>query len=208
MRHTPVFDVTDRAVVDALIDANPWAIIVSTGPDGVPVASHYPVLRDTTAGDELVLLTHVGQPDDQLHDFQPGKPILVIFQSGIHGYISPSWYAESDAPIATWNFSAVHCWGEPQVLGADENVAVLARLTDHFEQHVEPRRHLDPEIAARVASHTVGLRIPVERFSCKVKMSQNKSAETRDLVIAALDREGEPFADPALAAEMRRVLGL
>jgi transcriptional regulator len=206
MRHTPLFDVTDPEVVTALIDANPWATIVSHTAAGELVASHYPVLRDTNA-DGIVLLTHVGQPDDQVHEFRD-EPVLVIFQGAAHGYISPTWYSEDEAPVATWNFSAVHCHGVPEQLGSGDNLAVLARLTDHFEQHVPERRHLDLEVAARIASRTVGLRIPVDRFTCKVKMSQNKSGETRDRVIAALERDGEPFADPSLAAEMRRVLGL
>jgi transcriptional regulator len=209
MRHTPLFDVTDPEVVTALIDANPWATIASRRRDGELVASHYPVLRDTTADPAagIVLLTHVGQPDDEVHEFRD-EEVLVIFQGARHGYISPSWYAEADAPVATWNFSAVHCHGTPEVLSAQENLAVLARLTDHFEQHVPDRRQLDPAVAERIAQHATGLRIPVSRFTCKVKMSQNKSAATRERVIAALERDGEPFADPSLAAEMRRVLGL
>ncbi|MBO9531900.1 MAG: FMN-binding negative transcriptional regulator [Solirubrobacteraceae bacterium] len=206
MRHTPLFDVTDPEVVAALIDRTPWATITSVRRDGSMVASHYPVLRDASS-DELTLLTHVGKPDDDLHEFRDAD-VLVVFQADVHGYISPSWYAAADLPVPTWNFSAVHCWGRPELLDADENVSVLASLTDHFEQHIADRRVLEPAVAARIAKHALGLRIPVDRFTCKVKMSQNKSPETQQRVIDALEREGEPFADPALAAEMRRVLGL
>lgn len=207
MRHTPLFDVTDLATAAAIIDANPWATLISTTTAGEPVASHYPVLRDPVApADQLTLLTHVGRPDDQLHEFRD-HPVLVVFQ-GTHGYISPSWYAEADVPVATWNFSAVHCTGVPEVLGAEENLAVLRQLTDHFERHVEPRRPFPEEHAPRIARGAAGLRIPVDRFTCKVKMSQNKSPESRERVIAALETPGGPYASPELAAEMRRVLGL
>ncbi|MDQ8046156.1 MAG: FMN-binding negative transcriptional regulator [Solirubrobacteraceae bacterium] len=203
MRHNPLFEVTDEAVVRALIAANPWTTIVSSTAEG-PVASHYPVLLDDTA-EALTVVTHVGRPDDRIHGFGSSE-ILMIF-AGPHGYISPSWYAPADEAIPTWNFSTAHCYGVPEVLGDDENVAVLSRLTDHFEDRMPDRRELSPEVARQVARGTVGIRVPITRFVCKVKMSQNKDPETRRRVIDALEREGEPYADPILAAEMRAALG-
>jgi transcriptional regulator len=204
MRHNPLFDITDPAVVARLIDEHPWATIVSTGADDQLVASHYPVLRDREA-DGIVLLTHIGRPDDQLHAFGDAE-VMVIFQ-GPHGYISPTWYSEDDAPVPTWNFSVVHCHGIPQRLDDDENLRVLAELTAHFEAAIDDPRPLAPEQAAQIARGTVGLRISVTRFTCKVKASQNKSADTRARVLAALETPGGPYASPELAADMRRTLG-
>ncbi|GAA1816212.1 hypothetical protein GCM10009749_27460 [Agromyces neolithicus] len=59
------------------------------------------------------------------------------------------------------------------------------------------------DYADRIATGTVGLRIPIDRFVAKNKMSQNKPDETVDRIIAELDGDG-PYASPALAAEMRR----
>lgn len=204
MRPNTLFEVTDEAQVRALIAANPFATIVSTSPTGELVASHYPVLIDDQA-DELTLLTHVGRPDDQLHGFR-GAEVVVIF-TGTHGYISPTWYSADEAPVPTWNFSAVHAYGTPEVLSDEENLAVLARLTAHFEAAIDDPRPLDPALAVKIARGTVGLRIPVDRFTCKVKMSQNKSEPTQRLVIEALEAPG-PYRSSGLAAEMRTALGL
>ncbi len=57
--------------------------------------------------------------------------VLVIVQ-GPHGYISPSWYAEPAVP--TWNFVSAHLSGVPEILTTEENLRVLERLVDHFEQ--------------------------------------------------------------------------
>lgn len=206
MRHNPKFAVTDAAVARALIAANPWTTIVSQH-GGDLVASHYPVLLDEDRPDELTVVTHVGRPDERVHGFGGGAEVMLIF-AGAHGYISPSWYSGAEDPIPTWNFSVVHAHGVPEILSDADNLRVLLRLSAHFEQHVDHPTSLDPAVAADVARGTVGIRVPISRFVCKVKMSQNKDEATQHGVIAALERPGGPYADPALARDMRRALGL
>jgi transcriptional regulator len=201
MRHNPLHAETDVDVVRAIIAENPWMTIVSETEDGL-VASHYPALVDPECED-LAIVTHVGRPDEKLHDFG-AREVLLIFQ-GPHGYISPSWYTDVPAPVPTWNFSAAHCYGTPQVLDADENLRVLTRLVEHFEKRVESPVYLDQEVGAQVSKGTVGLRIPISRFVCKVKMSHDKDTQSRDQVLAEL-RGGGPYANPALANDMERAL--
>ncbi len=184
-----------------LIEENPWATIVSRGEEA-PVASHYPVLVDGER-DELAILTHVGRPDEELHRFGTGEILVII--AGPHGYISPSWYEADDTPAPTWNFSVAHCYGTPEILQAEENLKVLTRLVEHFERHVAEPLLLDQEIGRRIAQGTVGLRVPVHRFRCKVKMSQDKDPLSRARILEELAGDG-PYADEALAAEMARAL--
>ena len=200
MRHNPTHAVADPAVVAALVRANPWATLVSQGEDGI-VASHYPVLLDEEAAG-LALLTHLGRPDEVVHDLEGGGEMLVIVQ-GNHGYVSPSWYAPGATRAPTWNFTVAHCYGTPRALDEEENLAVLTRLVAHFESAVEEPLHLDREWAAPVARGTVGLRIPVDRFVCKRKLSQDKDEVSRRQAIAAL-REPGPYRHPSLADEMQR----
>jgi transcriptional regulator len=49
----------------------------------------------------------------------------------------------------------------------------------------------------------VGLRIPIDRFTCKVKMSQDKDPVTVQNVIDRL-REPGPYNQPHLADDMER----
>jgi transcriptional regulator len=166
------------------------------------VVSHYPVLVDEEA-EGLALVTHVGRPDEEIHGLGEGE-ILVIVQ-GTHGYVSPSWYAEGERLVPTWNFTVAHCYGVPEILGAEKNLAVLTRLVEHFERELPDPAFLDQEEGAQIAKGTVGIRLPITRFVCKRKLSENKTPQTRRQVIAAL-REPGPYHHPDLADEMEREL--
>jgi transcriptional regulator len=201
MRHNPHHAVDDVCVVRALLQANPWATLVSNGGDGL-VASHCPVLIDDASA-ELAVLTHVGRPDERLHDFGSREVLLIV--AGPHGYISPSWYSEYAVAAPTWNFSVAHCYGVPEMLDAEENLRALTLLVERFERHVETPMMLDQQLGARLAAGTVGLRLPIARFVCKVKMSQDKDPQSQQQVLAALEAPG-PYANPVLAQEMRLAL--
>ncbi len=198
MRHHPRHASDDPQIVRRLVREHPWATIVSSH-DGELVASHYPVMLDPDH--ELALLTHVGRPDEQIHGFGTAE-VLVILQ-GHHGYVSPSWYAPGSSRAPTWNFTAAHLTGVPEILDEAENLAVLTRLVELFEQHVDDPMWLDQTWGARVAKGTVGLRIPVDRFTLKVKMSQDKDPVSVQNVVDHLRRDG-PYRHDALAADVER----
>ena len=203
MRQNPSFAMTDVVELRRLIDRNPWMTLVSSTPDGL-VASHYAVLLDEDR-DDLTVVGHVGKPDDLIHGL--GDRELLVIAQGPHGYISPGWYGDV-ASVPTWNFVSAHLTGIPEVLGPEENLKVLDRLVARFEgQLAAPRlmweRPNDPAYVERLERGTVGFRLTPTKVVAKRKLSQNKSAEVVETVIAELAGTG-PFANPALAAEMRR----
>ena len=200
MRHNPSYACDDLEVVRELIEKNPWATLVS-GDHGL-VASHYPVLLDEEA-EELTLLTHLGKPDEELHGIGEGELLAIV--QGEHGYVSPSWYAPGATRAPTWNFSVAHLYGTPEVLSEEENLRTLTRLVERFEQHVEEPMLLEREWATPFARGTVGIRLRVERFVCKRKLSQDKDPVSRRNVIERL-REPGPYHHPALADEVEREL--
>jgi transcriptional regulator len=201
VRPNPLHATDDPEVVRRLIRQNPWGILVSNN-NGELVASHYPILLDEKA-DGLTVLTHVGRPDDTLHGFGEREILLII--QGRHGYISPSWYGPGAIRAPTWNFSTAHCYGVPEILDEDDNLAVLGRLVAHFERHVEEPLLLDPEWGRPLARGTMGIRLPISRFICKVKMSQDKDPVTQQQVMAALRAPG-PYSYPELADDMAQAL--
>jgi len=201
VRHNAFHATEDPDVVRRLIQEYPWGTLVSSN-GGELVASHYPILLDEEA-EGLTVLTHVGRPDDKIHGFGDREILLII--EGRNGYISPSWYAPGATRAPTWNFSAAHCYGVPQILDQEENLAVLARLVAHFERQVEEPMLLDREWGRPVALGTVGIRLTITRFSCKIKMSQDKDPATQRQVMAALRAPG-PFHNPGLADDMARAL--
>ena len=203
MRQNPSFAMTDVTELRRLIDRNPWMTLVSDTPDGL-VASHYAVLLDQER-DDLTVVGHVGKPDDMIHRL--GERELLIVVQGPHGYISPGWYGDV-ASVPTWNFVSAHLSGIPEVLSPQENLEVLDRLVARFEGRMpEPRlmweRPNDADYVERLERGTVGFRLTPTRVVAKRKLSQNKSADVVETVLAELSGDG-PYANPALAAEMRR----
>ena len=199
MRHTPGYLLTDRGEVKRLIRENPWATFVSATSQGL-VASHYPVLLEEGA-DGISIVSHFGRPDEQLHEL--GRHQILVIIQGPHGYISPSWYAPGDI-VPTWNHVTAHLYGTPELLSDDENYRVLNRLVDHFENDMPHpvRLELDEDGTRRLAGGTVGIRIVVERFDARLKLSQNKTPEVVNRIIDEL-QAGENYSNHGLAREMR-----
>jgi transcriptional regulator len=204
VRRTPQFVVEDVAEVRRLVAENPWATLVSHTAAGL-VASHYPVLLEESRPDEIVLVSHVGRPDERSHEL--GEHELLVVVQGPHGYVSPGWYPEGQV-VPTWNHVTAHLWGVPEILSDDENYRVLGELVDHFERVMpEPASlTLDEAGTRRLALGTVGVRIRVTRFDARLKLSQNKAPEVVDRIVDELEN-GDRYRQPALAAEMRRVHG-
>lgn len=201
MRHTPHYLLEDAAEVKRLIRRNPWMTYVSPASTGL-VASHYATLLEETDDDSISIVSHFGRPDEVAHEL--GQHEVLVIAQGPHGYISPNWYAEGDF-VPTWNHVTAHLYGVPEMLSDDENFRILGDLVDHFERRMPSPVSLDidEEKARRIARGTVGLRIRVTRFDARAKLSQNKPPEVREQIMTALEGTG-PYADAALAAEMRR----
>lgn len=205
MRANPDYAWDDADAIRALVRENPWGTIVSYVPGSGLVASHYPLLLDEDA-EGIVLLSHVGRPDERLHALGQHEVMVIVY--GPDGYISPSWYDSSPA-VPTWNFATAHLYGTPELLSDEDNLQVLERLVVHFERPLpEPylmnRTLENADYAQRIVHGTVGFRLRVERIEAKEKMSQDKPAAVVDRVIAALGEPG-PYRNPDLAARMRQV---
>lgn len=208
MRHTAEYALDDVEAVRALVREHPWATVVSFVPGRGLVSSHYPVLLEEDE-DGIVLVSHVGRPDERLHELGQHETMVIVY--GPQGYVSPSWYDTSPA-VPTWNFAVAHLYGVPELLSDEENLQVLDRLVAHFER-VLPEPYLmngtiaNSEYAARIVHGTVGFRLRVTRFEAKEKMSQDKPAAVVERVVTALGEPG-PYRNPALAARMANLHGV
>ncbi|MFT4234580.1 MAG: FMN-binding negative transcriptional regulator [Microbacterium sp.] len=205
MRHNPDFALDDVDAIREMVRHNPWATIVSFIPGRGLVASHYPMLLDEDATG-IVLLSHVGRPDERLHELGRHEAMVVVY--GPQGYISPGWY-EVPTAVPTWNFEVAHLHGTPEILSDEKNLEVLDRLVAHFEDQLpEPflmRGTLEnAQYAEHIVRGTVGFRMVVDRFEAKQKMSQNKPPQMVEHIIGELRRPG-PFQNPSLADHMARI---
>ena len=196
--------------VRRLIREHGWALLV-VGSSGDLRAAHVPCLLDPVhdaggAGEQLVIIGHTARADPVVSELLSGQEVLLVFQ-GPNGYISPAWYGEGPSP-PTWNFTAVHVRGIPQVLEGGEAFSVLERTVEHFEAARDDPWELCGDALAyarRIAHETAPFRVRSVAIQAKAKLSQDKPRRIQDRVIAALE-EGGPYRNTQLAAEMRRVL--
>lgn len=199
MLTNPYFASSDVAALRALVDANPWATLVTDTAEGLR-ASHYPVLLE---GDEgVALVTHVGKQDRRTLELGRHRMLVVI--QGPHGYISSDWSPEGEF-VPTWNHTTAHLTCTVELLSAEENFAVLEQLVRKFEgRRAEPRllEHYG-EAAHRAARGTLGLRLRMESFQMLRKLSQNKPPEVVRRLVDELRRHPRDY-NAMLADDMER----
>lgn len=198
-------------VLAAYMRAHPLATLVSTGPNGELWATHLPLVLDPTRGPHGTLEGHVARanPHHELvraaAERAGSRESLVIF-TGPNAYITPTWYPgklEHGREVPTWNYVAVHAYGtltlreEPEWL-----LAHVSRLSDQSEASREstwavsdaPRDFIDAQMRA-----IVGFELEITRLDARWKMSQNRTAEEIDGVVAGLGASDRPM-DHTVAA--------
>ncbi len=174
----------DRAVTLAFMRANPFAILVSNA-DGIPFATHLPLLVDE-AGDRLLVKGHMAKANAHWKFMKEGQESLVIFH-GPHAYISPSLY-EIRESVPTWNYAAVHVYGEPTLFSDEEGLKeTLHRMIETFESsYMVQWSELSDEYRSRMMKHIVGFEIKAKRVEAKFKLSQNRTEGEQTRVIQSL----------------------
>jgi len=194
----------DRAVTIAFMRANPFAILVSNV-GGIPFATHLPLLVDE-AGDHLVVKGHMAKANAHWKSMKEGEESLVIFH-GPHAYISPSLY-EIRESVPTWNYAAVHVYGEPTLFSDEEGLKdTLHRMIDTFESsYMAQWSELSDEYRSRMMKHIVGFEIKAKRVEAKFKLSQNRTKGEQTRVIQSLSESKD--SNISGTAELMQQAGL
>jgi transcriptional regulator len=108
----------NRAKILEFIRQNEFATLVTF--DGKkPTASHL-LMEVVEEGESLFINGHMSRANPQWKTFETNAEVLVIFQ-GPHTYISPTWYNHVNVP--TWNYQAVHIYGNPRIVTGNEYYA-------------------------------------------------------------------------------------
>ncbi|MFT4266579.1 MAG: FMN-binding negative transcriptional regulator [Xenophilus sp.] len=187
----PAYAETDEALLRECMRAWSFATLVTHGAQGVQ-ATHLPFLVDEE-GEHGTLVTHLACANPQYRDLQAGAEALVIFQ-GPHAFVSPSWY-ENRLTFPTWNYTAVHARGLPQLIEAPEDVhRVLQRVVARYDTPLGGAWRFDAMPAELTSSRLraiAAVRIPVRQLEGKMKLNQDKSVADRRGVAAALERLGD-----------------
>lgn len=175
------FSITDQEEIFAFVEANAFGQLISLV-DGKLFSSHLPFLL---SDDKSRLLGHLALQNPQ-HAELDGQEVLVTLE-GPHDYISPSWYSSPGVP--TWNYQAVHIYGQCRVIrSSDRLAAIVNALTRKNEAGLQAP--WEPEYNSSMLNAIVGFEVVIATIQCKYKLSQNRSIEDRQQVIKQLEKRG------------------
>ncbi|HEY3781425.1 MAG TPA: FMN-binding negative transcriptional regulator [Fimbriimonadaceae bacterium] len=198
----PHFRAEPQDAIEQVILDNPFAILITQGEE--LKITHLPVLYDPNKGEKGTALAHMARANDHWQPFEQAKESVLIF-NGPHAYVSSSWYTQNRA-VPTWNYAAVHLYGNPQILDEEQAKLALRKLIESLEPPDGGYEFENLQAAAdRQVGGIVAFEMPVTRIEAKFKMSQNKTTIDRDIVIDKLS-QSERESDREVAEFMKGLL--
>jgi transcriptional regulator len=193
------FSMPDSDVLD-FIRANPFGILITAAADGIK-ATHLPFHVKETK-DSWVLWAHLAGANPHASCLLE-KEHLAIF-SGVHAYISSSWY--KNVNVSTWNYEAVHVTGTIQLLTEPELLDALNELTNSYEYSQDSPRTLDKIPTKMVSAYLkeiVGFAFHPQKVEAKTKLSQNRNQQDHASIVSHLEKQVDPLAKE-VAKKMRK----
>ncbi len=191
------FRIHDEQVLRQFAASNSFGLLITQSAEGL-IASHLPMLLE---GGSLV--AHLARANPQARDIEAGISALAIFH-GPHAYVSPSWYSDPEHSVPTWNYTAVHITGKPQVISEASAVKeLLQRLVSQFESGRENPWgfNLESPDIDNLLRGIVAFQMPIETMEGKFKLSQNRPIGDRGRVMWSL-KSSESQMDQQVADMM------
>lgn len=203
MYKLPYFTEEDQERVISFIKENPFAVVTGFGVT-YPVASHLP-LNFETRGEKIFLTGHLMKNTDHHQAFEKNENVLVIFH-GPHTYVSASWYTKQDV-ASTWNYITVHAKGKIKFTDEAGTYKAIKAITNKYEgtETAASFDKLPQEYVMTLMKAIVGFEIEVVSFDNVFKLSQNHNEETRNNIVAQLNKRGDEQSR-AIAKEMKKLL--
>jgi transcriptional regulator len=200
MHPSPKFHLQDQAEMAALVRETGFGLVIVQADEGLR-AVHVPLLLD---GERL--LFHLSKRNAVHAALAAGCDALVVVD-GPHAYVSPDWYGLDDR-VPTWNYVAVELAGPVRPLEPDALVRLLDQLSDENERQLAPkpiwtRERMGAGKFDALLKAITGFEMGIAEWRGTAKIDQDKPAEVRERIAAALDSRG----DGAMANWMRTLPG-
>jgi len=179
---------------------NSFGILINQT-NGKLTGTHIPMELDKDENGDDVLVGHISKANPQWERFNKNEEILAIF-NGPHAYISSSWYEKENVP--TWNYIAVHIYGEIKIIEGDELLDSLKKLVDKYEMNSE-----NPVSIEKMSSKTlkqingiVGFSIKINKIQAAYKLSQSRSNYDYHNIVDKLENNNNSISKE-VAKEMK-----
>ena len=183
------FSVEDPAAEQFLEDLKSGHLVTNTA-QGM-LATMIPVTFDKSLRS---IFGHVARGNSQWSEKTNQEALFI--SSTVDAYISPGWYAskqEHGKVVPTWDYMLAHVYGELIIHDDVDWLRIaVSDLTDAFEAGREKPWKLndapDDYVVGQLRA-IVGVELKVSRLEVSFKMSQNKTKEDLDGVIAGLRKD-------------------
>ena len=176
---------TDKEDMLSFIRTFSFAPIVSVAANK-PIATHLPfVIQSDKGGYKLV--SHFSKANDQWQNIE-GQECLIIF-SEPHAYISPTHYTNPQS-VPTWNYVSVHVYGKIKLLQDVESAMnILEQMIQNYEPEYQSKwKDLSSDYKSKMLKGIVAFEVEITDIQATEKLSQNKTKEEREKIIATLEK--------------------
>ena len=203
MYNLPYFKEQDAAVVLEFMRAHPFIFLSGVNEENKPVATQVPVFIDEKDG-KLFLTGHIMRNTDHHKAFEKNSNVLAVF-TGPHVYVSGTWYSDPHQ-ASTWNYMSVHAKGNIKFGDHNDLVAILRRLTMHYENNNTASTtifdNLSSEYLKPLVKAIVAFEVEITSVENVFKLSQNRDEKSYNTIIAKLEEQGSD--GQFIAKEMKK----
>jgi transcriptional regulator len=177
------FQANDHAEIISFMQQYSFATLV-TSQNNYPEATHLPFLIEQQ-GESLILSSHFARANPQAADIEAGTALVIFTEP--HAYISPTNY-ERELNVPTWNYIAVHAYGQAKVVQDEEmQLAVLEKMVRFYDQaYIQQWQNLPMDYKLKMIKGIVAFDITITDLQAKKKLSQNRTDTEKDHIISSL----------------------
>ena len=203
MYNISYFKANNQEEIIAFMHANPFVTICGVDANGLPVATHIPILIKQE-DDKIILSGHIMRKQDHSNAFEINNNVLVIF-SAPSAFVSASWYTTKNMG-STWNYQTVHARGKLEIKDEAHLRQLLTNLTLHFEKDPESPtqvKNLSEEYMQQNMKAIYSFDIVVQDLHHVFKLSQNRDNESHQNIQKELSK-GDAACQYMAAAMQRK----
>lgn len=190
MYNLPYYKEKDEELVKQFIREHPFTFLTGCDAENKPVATQIPVFIDER--DEKLFLTgHIMKNTDHHKAFEQNPNVLAVF-TGPHTYVSATWYSNPQQ-ASTWNYMSVHTKGIIRFGNDDELIAILKRLTLHYENNKTASTtvfdNLPADYREKLMKAIIAFEIEVTSMNHVFKLSQDRDEKSYNNIIKELKQQ-------------------
>ena len=184
------FEQKDVAQAISFAQQYSFGLLIINGADS-PIATHLPFIIEQE-DKQYYLYSHMAKANPQWKNMNQAKPLVVFSEP--HAYISPQYYTRESVP--TWNYVAVHFYGEVEWIESEEAVLELMEksIRNFDPNYLQQWENRTENYIQKLLRGLVAFRIKITACEAKEKPSQNRNQTEQQNIITGLKQSKDSSA--------------